>query len=113
MKQELTAFNKVISFTAASIAKIKGISKPQQKFLSWLVECWVLLPVRHNFLNIHRNSLGAYSEKSIREQLKRKLNFVSWFEAAMSGLKSKECIVVFDPSYMSKSGGHTSGKDNC
>ncbi len=70
-----------------------------------------MLPVRHNFLNIYRYGNGGYSEKSIRHQFSRKINFPGWFETAMSSLKNKECIVAFDPSYISKSGKKTYGKD--
>src|SRR5215210_3887375 len=51
------------------------------------------------------------SEKSIRHQFSRKINFAGWFETAMKSLKEKECIAAFDPSYISKSGKKTYGKD--
>jgi hypothetical protein len=50
VKQHLTAFNKAIGFIAASIEQVSGITKPQKKFLNWLFEKWIMLPVRHNFL---------------------------------------------------------------
>ena len=70
-----------------------------------------MLPVRHNFLNIYRYGSGDYSEKSIRHQFSRKINFAGWFKTAMSSLKGKESIAAFDPSYISKSGKKTYGKD--
>ena len=70
-----------------------------------------MLPVRHNFLNIYRYGNGGYSEKSIRQQFSRKINFPGWFQTAMGSLKKKECIAAFDPSYISKSGKKTYGKD--
>ena len=69
-----------------------------------------MLPVRHNFLNIYRYGSGDYSEKSIRHQFSRKINFAGWFKTAMSSLKGKESIAAFDPSYISKSGKKTYGK---
>ncbi len=63
-------------------------------------EKWVMLPVRHNFLNIYRYGNGGYSEKSIRHQFSRKINFPGWFQTAMGSLKKKECIAAFDPSYI-------------
>ena len=78
--------------------------------MSWLFEKWVMLPVRHNFLNIYRYGSGDYSEKSIRHQFSRKINFAGWFKTAMSSLKDKESIAAFDPSYISKSGKKTYGK---
>lgn len=111
MKQTLTAFNKAIGFISASIEQVTGITKPQKKFLTWLFEKWIMLPVRHNFLNIYRYGNGGYSEKSIRHQFSRKINFPGWFQTAMGSLKKKECIAAFDPSYISKSGKKTYGKD--
>ena len=111
MKQHLTAFNKAIGFISASIEQVAGITKPQKKFLNWLFEKWIMLPVRHNFLNIYRYGNGGYSEKSIRHQFSRKINFPGWFQTAMGSLKKKECIAAFDPSYISKSGKKTYGKD--
>jgi len=70
-----------------------------------------MLPVRHNFLNIYRYGNGGYSEKSIRHQFSLKINFQGWFETVMSSLKNKECIAAFDPSYISKIGKKTYGKD--
>ena len=51
------------------------------------------------------------SEKSIGHQFSRKINFAGWFETATESLKNKECIAAFDPSYISKSGKKTYGKD--
>jgi hypothetical protein len=111
VKNKNTAFKKAIGLIAASIEQVKGISKPQRKFLQWMFEKWVMLPVRHNFLNLYRYGGGDYSEKSIRHQFSRKINFSGWFEAAMGSLKDKECIAAFDPSYINKSGKKTYGKD--
>lgn len=111
MKQHLTAFNKAIGFITASIEQVIGITKPQKKFLSWLFEKWIMLPVRHNFLNIYRYGNAGYSEKSIRHQFSRKINFPGWFSTAMGSFKNKECIAAFDPAYISKSGKKTYGKD--
>lgn len=111
MNNNITAFNKAKRFIDASIEQVKGITKPQQKFLHWVFEKWVMLPVRHNFLNLFRYGGGGYAEKSIRQQFNRKINFSSWFEGSMNGLKGKECIAAFDPSYIRKSGKKTYGKD--
>ena len=110
MKQHLTTFNKAIGFISASIEQVSGMTKPQKKFMIWLFAKWVMLPVRHNFLNIYRYGSGDYSEKSIRHQFSRKINFAGWFKTAMSGLKDKESVAAFDPSYISKSGKKTYGK---
>jgi hypothetical protein len=110
VKQHRTAFNKALGFISASIEQVSGMTKPQKKFLIWLFEKWVMLPVRHNFLNIYRYGNEGYSEKSIRQQFRRKMNFAGWFETAMSCLKQKESVAAFDPSHISKSGKKTYGK---
>ena len=109
MKQR-TAFHKAMSFIAASIQQTIEMSKPQQKFICWVFEKWIMLPVRNNFINVYRYSNGEYSEKSIRHQFSRKINFLSWFEHAFFGLKEKDCVVAFDSSHIKKSGKHTYGK---
>lgn len=110
MRQKQTAFDKALGFITASIEQVKEITKPQKKFLQWLFEKWVMLPVRHNFLNIFRYGDGQYCERSIRDQFSRKINFFCWFQSAFSSMKGKECIAVFDPSYIKKSGKKTYGK---
>ncbi len=71
-----------------------------------------MLPVRHNFLNIYRYGNGGYSEKSIRHQFSRKINFPGWFQTAMGSLKKKECIAAFDPFYIYVSIGDGGGADD-
>lgn len=99
-----------MGFVHASIDQVCETTKPQQKFLRWIVEKWVMLPVRHNFLNIFRYGDGRYSEKSIRHQFSRRINFPEWFDAAFGELRRKECVAAFDPSYIPKSGKKTYGK---
>ena len=99
-----------MSFISTSIDQVIGMTKPQKKFLQWIFEKWVMLPVRHNFLNLSRYSDGAYCEKSIRDQFSRKINFPDWSLGVLRSLKDKECIAAFDPSYIPKSGKKTFGK---
>jgi len=110
VKQNKTAFNKAMSFVYASIDQVCGMTKPQRKFLCWVIEKWIMLPVRHNFLNLFRYGDGGYSEKSIRHQFSRRMNFLGWFDSAFGSLQHKACIGAFDPSYIPKSGKKTYGK---
>lgn len=102
-----TALDKVLSFVGTTIQKVKGLKKPQLKFLVWLFERWLMLPVRYNFLNLGR--YGGYSERSIRHHFSQKLPFMELFHCFFEGIQQKECIAVFDPSYISKSGKKTYG----
>jgi len=64
VRQHLTAFDKAIGFISASIEQVTGITKPQKKFLTWLFEKWIMLPVRHNFLNIYRYGNGDIQKRA-------------------------------------------------
>ncbi|GAB3354862.1 transposase [Arachidicoccus ginsenosidivorans] len=110
MKKINSAFNKAMSFVSARIDQVSEFTKPQKKFLKWIIEIWVMLPVRHNFLNVYRYSNGQYSEKSLRNQFERKIDFPALSDSVFSPLKEKECIVAFDPSFIKKSGKKTYGK---
>jgi len=110
VKNITSAFNKAMSFVCARIDQVVEITKPQKKFLKWIFEIWVMLPVRHNFLNVYRYSNGQYSEKSLRNQFDRKIDFPALSDSVFSKLKEKECIAAFDPSFIKKSGKKTYGK---
>ncbi len=66
-----------------------------------------MLPVRYNFLNLSR--YGGYSEKAIRNQMNKPLPFMAVFHQLFGDLHKKQCIAVFDPCYISKSGKQTYG----
>lgn len=110
MKNKTAALNKAMSFIGARINQVCELTKPQKKFLSWIFEKWIMLPVRHNFLNLSRYADAQYSEKSIRNQFSRKIDFPALFDASVGGIRGKECIAAFDPSYIRKSGKKTFGK---
>lgn len=79
-----TALDKATNFVQATLSKVAGLSKPQRKFLIWLFERWLMLPVRYNFLNLGR--YGGYSEKAIRSQMSKKLPFLTLFHYLFKGL---------------------------
>ena len=107
MQTKSTALDKVTSFVQARISKVAGLTKAQRKFLFWLFERWLMLPVRYNFLNFSRD--GGYSEKAIRTQMSTKLPFMALFHQLFNNLNRKECIAAFDPTFISKSGKRTYG----
>lgn len=102
-----TALDKATNFVGATIQKVAGLTKPQRKFFIWLSERWLMLPVRYNFLSLFR--YGGYCERAIRQQFSRKLPFLSLFHAFFEPLQKRECIAIFDPSFVSKSGKQTYG----
>lgn len=102
-----TALVKAANFVQAKVSKVGCLTKPQVKFLLWLFERWLMLPVRYNFLNLGR--YGGYTEKAIRSQFSKQLPFLALFHELFAALRQKECIAAFDPSYISKSGKKTYG----
>lgn len=102
-----TALDKAANFVSTTIQKVQGLNKPQRKFFVWLLERWLMLPVRYNFLNLSR--YGGYSERTIRQQFSSQLPFLSLFHTFFERLQQKECVAIFDPSYLSKSGKATFG----
>src|SRR3954454_10695161 len=103
----LTALHKAIDLVGTTIQKVTQFTKPRLKFFIWLLERWWMLPVRYNFLTLSR--YGGYSDRAIRQQFAKPLPFVELFDALFHPLRQKECILAFDPTFVSKSGKHTPG----
>src|SRR3954468_5171565 len=95
-----TALSKAIDLVGTTIQKVTQFTKPQLKFFIWVLKRWWMLPVRYNFLNLSR--YGGYSDRAIREQFAKPLPFVAVLEALYRPLLQKECILVFDPSFVPK-----------
>src|SRR3954451_22806654 len=102
-----TALSKALDLVGTTIQKVTQLTKPQLKFFVWLVKRWWMLPVRYNFLSLSR--YGGYSDRAIREQFAKPLPFVELFDALYRPLQQKECILAFDPTFLSKAGRHTPG----
>ncbi len=52
---------------------------------------------------------SSLSEQTFRLQFKKGFDFLGLFISMLSGKKKKEMLLVFDPSFISKSGKHTYG----
>ena len=100
-------FSKALSFIEAKLQQVDGIRKPQLKFLSTLFEVMWTVPHRINFLNMGRFS--SLSEQTFRLQFLKGFDFLGLFISMLSGKGKKEMLLVFDPSFISKSGKHTYG----
>src|SRR3954447_7966688 len=103
----LTALYKVLDLVGTTIQKVTQFTKPRLKFFTWLLERWWMLPVRYNFLTLSR--YGGYSDRAIREQFAKPLPFVELFDTLFHPLRQKECILAFDPTFVSKAGRRTAG----
>src|SRR4051794_23636093 len=103
----LTALHKALDLVGTTIQKVTQLTKPQLKFFVWLIQRWWMLPVRYNFLTLSR--YGGYSDRTIREQFGKPFPFVELFDGLYRPLQQKECILAFDPTFLSKAGRHTPG----
>src|SRR3954447_13584021 len=102
-----TALRKALDLVGTTIQQLNLLTKPQFKFFVWLVKRWWMLPVRYNFQTLSR--YGGYSDRAIREQFAKPLPFMELFDALYRPLQQKECILAFDPTFLSKAGRHTPG----
>jgi len=90
----------------ASSTAFQTLKECRQKFIINLLLCFSSIKGRINFLQMER-----YTEKSeqyFRIHFENKLNFQG-FNLSLIKEKVSECIVAFDPSYISKSGKKTYG----
>ena len=96
-----------IRVVEATLGKITEVKKPVSKFIIHIVELWLAMNCRYVFSNMGR--WGRMNEKSYRNCFKK---FFDWFGFNYNMVKQhcgKEIIVVFDPSYIKKSGKQTYG----
>lgn len=102
-----TPFSKALRFIDAKLQQVDGIRKPQLNFLSTLFKVMWTVPYRMNFMNMGRFS--SLSEQTFRLQFKKGFDFLDLFILMLSGREKQEKLLVFDPSFISKSGKHTYG----
>ena len=96
-----------IRVVEATLGKITEVKKPVSKFIIHIVELLLAMNCRYVFSNMGR--WGRMNEKSYRNCFKK---FFDWFGFNYNMVKQhcgKEIIVVFDPSYIKKSGKQTYG----
>jgi len=102
-----TAVMRALGGISITIQNLASIARPVRRFLIWIIEHWISLPLRHNFTALART--GGYCEKSIRHHFSRKLPFITLFHKLFGFLRKTPCIAVFDPTFIAKSGSHTEG----
>lgn len=97
----------VKTLTASILRRISGIGKCQRKFFLRLVFLQLSLRTRYNFLNMSR--YGEYSEQSYRLNYSKSFPFSHFNELLIKEYCGKDLAILFDPSYISKSGKKTPG----
>lgn len=105
---------KTISFSYQSkglaetiLADIESFSKPVKKFLSTVFSQWWGVVGRYNFINMSR--FMSYSEQALRNGFERGFDFFKINSSLVKVHCSKEIILAFDPTFITKSGKKTSG----
>jgi hypothetical protein len=102
--------NKAESLISAIIAKIGKTTKPTQKFINHILILYMGLRGKYNFINMSR--YGRYNEKTYRNQMEKPFDFIAFNTELILANCSKELILAYDPSYLSKSGKKTPNVGN-
>lgn len=97
------------SVTETILADIDHLSQPIRKFLSTIFSQWWGVIGRYNFINMSR--FIRYSEHGLRNGFTRGFDFFEMNKQLVNRYCSKEVILAFDPTFISKSGKHTAGID--
>lgn len=109
MKTNTNTFRETESLLGTILSNLDNTSKPVKKFISRLYPLWWSICGRFNFVNLSRYS--NYCEHTLRNGFERGFRFLQFQGELIRLLKAKEMILVFDPSYLSKSGKKTYGID--
>lgn len=83
-----------------------GLNKSRKKFIKNVFVSFLSIKGRINFLQLER--FGEYSECTYRIQFQEKFDFFEFNKNLVKEI-TKEVIIGFDPSYLSKSGSKTYG----
>ena len=89
------------------LEKMPNINKWQRDFLVHLFSTFLLVRGRYNFENLSR--YGGLNECIYRSWYSKSFDFMEFNLTLLDGLETEERIVVFDPSYLPKSGKKTAG----
>lgn len=93
--------------TEQILHKIPTIGKWQHKFIIHLFPLWFCIRGRHNYTNLAR--YGHYGEDTYRQNAGRPFPFLTFNRLLVKQSFSENCLIAFDPTYISKSGKHTKG----
>ena len=93
--------------TEQILQKMPNISKCRKQFLVHLFSVFMIVRGRYNFENISR--YGGLDEGIYRNWFGKPFDFMEFNLTLLSILEKEERIIVFDPSYLPKSGNKTVG----
>lgn len=90
------------------IVQIKGLTKSQHHFLSYILGMFLSIRTRINFLQLARHS-DEYNEKSCRSQFEQYVDFVALNSTYIKQKGSGRFVIAYDLSYLKKVGQSTCG----
>ena len=93
--------------TEQILDKISGIDKRRRDFIIHLFTLWLSIRGRYNYTNLAR--YGKYGEDTYRNNSSRSFPFLEFNRKLVQEYLSTDCMIAFDPTYVSKSGKHTAG----
>lgn len=88
---------------------LRGLSKPQQKFLTVLFNTVFVCQSRINFSSLARHS--AVCERTFRRQFRKEVDFIEINEAIIEQASSRITAFAMDAAFIKKSGNKTFGLD--
>ena len=103
--KHLDVFRKSEALVCAIIEQMGELNKSRKKFLVHIMILFLGLRGRYNFLGMAR--YGNNSEQTYRNNFEKAFDFLTFNSDLIRRCCSKELIVVFDPSYIPKSGKKT------
>jgi hypothetical protein len=90
------------------INKLEGLSKPRKYFMISIIILYLSMRGRYTFKGMER--YGSKCEKTYRLNFEKCFDFLKFNIELSKAHLSEDRILVFDPSYLPKSGKHTPGK---
>lgn len=87
--------------------EFSALKQSRKQFILNVLLCFLSIKGRINFLQLSRYS--KYCEQYFRIHFENKFNFQEFNRRLILNLKIKECIIAFDPSFITKSGKCTFG----
>jgi len=97
----------VETLTAKILSRMPKIGKCQRKFLIHFFTLMIAFRGRANFENLARQ--GHYNESTYRNNFDKDFDFFEFNKQLIESSCEKERAIVFDPSFISKSGKSTPG----
>lgn len=98
---------KALIISTLNSVEFSTLKDSRKQFILNVLLCFLSIKGRINFLQLSRFS--KYCEQYFRINFENKFNFQKFNLRLILDLKIKECIIAFDPSYISKSGKCTFG----